>query len=173
MKRTLALIALALGSDACAFALYASTGPTLESTGNVGGEGRAGLRAAAGDPNTRIAAALTTGGGDLARSASGYALAQPSLGVSLGRNVETTLEAFYTARFLFATPTLTRSAIGTSAQVLFRVADTGGEHGGVLIGPRTSIEYLWGADREPDRAIASLSFVVEWITLDTTGNRWF
>src|SRR5690348_2001944 len=109
LRRTLASCALAMMCAGCAGIVQLAGAPSLETTGNVGGEGALSVRAAAGDPHTRVLAGLTAGGGVLTRSRSAYAMLSPLVGASLGRDVQTTMDVYYAARFLFATPTLVRN----------------------------------------------------------------
>ena len=171
-----ALVVLPAVTTGCATSLSASASPGVDTTGHFGGEGRLQVSAAAGDPGLRFFVALAGGAGHLDSLHSGYATVSPEVGVEGGRAITWSAGALYTPRILFDGPPDVAHGGGVAGHVLFRLKRTGGEKGGLLLGPRLSIE---GLDRGPSPpgqpsalALFQLGLVLRWLTFDTTGNSW-
>lgn len=166
------------GGLGCAVSLSAIASPTVDTTGHFGTEERLHLTSAAGDPRLRFFVALSGGAGYLDGPKAGFGTIAPELGVEGGREIQWSASALYSPRFLASGPVDVVNGGGVAGQVLFRVADRGGEHASLLLGPRLSAEVL---DLNPDpvrtdgaRAVGlfQLGLVLRWTTFDTTGNSW-
>jgi hypothetical protein len=163
---------LALFSTGCFASLSAMGGPTLDTAGNFGGEGRARAQAGVGG-NHRVYAAAAVGAGATAARDDGFFVVSPELGYQTGSDLRADLGIVYSPRIYFDGEV--RHGIGGAADVLVAVwaddkqATFTTDYEYLAIGPRLQAEYVTGDDEagEARRGLFTLSFVLQWIPIDT------
>jgi hypothetical protein len=166
-------IALAmLSTTGCAFGLIPSAGPTLDSMGSPGAEGKVAVFAEAGNEQFGLAMSLVGGAGYLGYEKAAYGMISPDVGIDwpLWDAGQLGLGAFYSARFVNGGGAV--NGIGGRLDLLIHVRNLGGEHGSVWLGPMATAEALWVGSATPTRGLFSLMLSLRVNLFDTTRGRW-
>ncbi len=173
----LVMASLALpGASGCAAGVSLAAAPSVDTRGNVGTEERLQAFAGVGTPDFRFFTALSAGGGHLGGASTGYFTLSPEVGVEGGRDLLWSVGTFYAPRFLSSGPVGVVHGGGAEGQVLFPLRRTGGDGGGLLLGPRLAAEAVALDPSLPEGkgtvGLFQLGVVLRWTTFDTTGNSW-
>lgn len=176
--RPLAVALSAWLASGCAASVGAMASASVDTTGHFGADARVVGEAAVGDPDLRAFVSLAAGGGYLDVARRGLLSGAVELGVEGGRGLRWSAGAGYSPRFFFGGAVPVAHAGLVSGQLLFPLARTGAERGGLCVGVRASAELVSGLGA-PDASGApgaiglfQLGAVFQWITFDTTANRW-
>lgn len=176
-QKTVGLFGAVLLAQGCAVSADIAGGPSLDSSGAVGGEAIVrGTIEGAGEagPTARFYAALGAGGGYLGDADAGYGLITPELGLGYGAEHRFFAGFFYAARFVDLADGLDVSnGGGVSVSFLARVARLGGEDSSLMLGPRLTAESIGAPGGDDAIGLFTAALVVRWVFIDTTGNPGF
>ncbi|MFO0555689.1 MAG: hypothetical protein U0271_45350 [Polyangiaceae bacterium] len=155
----------------CVASISGAAGPTIDTGGHPGGEGRLEVLAGVGSPKARVYAAAAVGGGYSSQREAGYGFVSPELGFDFGDSPRGSVGVYYEPRFYAVDRDITQHSVGVAGQVLVPVGERGGEHSTIALGPRLSTEAQFDSSGDAQGSFG-LGLVVRWIAFDSTHNTW-